>query len=120
MGGAAAFPAHHRLQVVNSLGHPDELLRLHQVEGDGSVHELPLWDDALGDVPEHRGLHEAGLDAVLVQVVLVQREVTGVPGQGVLLVQGEKAVLQGAFNCYGDVVSHENTATFFFAESGLP
>ena len=61
-----ALPTDHRLQVVNSLDYPDELLRLHQVEGDGSVHALLLWDDALGDVPDHRGLHEAGLDAVLV------------------------------------------------------
>ena len=74
MGGAAALPAHDRLQVVNSLDHPYELLRLHQVEGEGSVHALPLWDDALGDVPEHRGLDEAGLDAVPVQGLLGQGE----------------------------------------------
>ena len=84
-----------RLQVVNSLDDPDELLRLHQVEGDGPVHALPRWDDALGDVPEHRGLDEAGLDAVLVQGLLGQGEMVRVPGQGVLLVQGEEAVLEG-------------------------
>ena len=84
-----------RLQIVNSLDHPDELLRLHQVEGDGPVHALPLWDDALGDVPEHRGLDEAGLDAVPVQGLLGQGEMVRVPGQGVLLVQGEEAVLEG-------------------------
>ena len=48
VGRAAALPAHDRLQIVNSLDHPDELLRLHQVEGDGSVHALPLGDDAPG------------------------------------------------------------------------
>ena len=95
LGGAAPLPAHDRLQIVNSLDHPDELLRLHQVEGDGPVHALPLWDDALGDVPEHRGLDQSGLDAVLVQGLLGQREMVRVPGQGVLLVQGEKTVLEG-------------------------
>ena len=95
LGGAAALPAHDRLQAVNSLDHPYELLRLHQVEGDGPVHALPLWDDAMGDVPEHRGLDEAGLDAVLVQGLLGQGEMVRVPCQGVLLVQGEKTVLQG-------------------------
>ena len=95
MGGAAALPAYDPLQVVNSLDYPDDLLGLHEVEWDGSVHALPLWDDALGDVPDHRGLHEVGLDAVPVQGLLGQGEVTCVPGQGVLLVQGEEAVLQG-------------------------
>ena len=56
LGGAAALPAHDRLQIVNSLDHPYELLRLHQVEGDVAAHLLSLGDDALGDVPEHRGL----------------------------------------------------------------
>ena len=64
MGSALVLPPDHRVQVVNSLDYPDELLRLHQVEGDGPVHPLPLGDDALGDVPDHRGLHEAALDAV--------------------------------------------------------
>ena len=91
VGRAAALPAHDRLQIVNSLDHPDELLRLHQVEGDGSVHALPLGDDALGDVPEHHGLHEVGLDAVLVKVLLGQGQIVRVPGQGVLLVQGERS-----------------------------
>ena len=85
LGRAAALPADHRLQVVNSLDRPDELLRLHQVEGDGSVHALPLWDDALRDVPERRGLDEAGMDAVPVQVLLGQGEMVRVPGQVVLL-----------------------------------
>ena len=95
LGGAAALPAHDCLQVVNSLDHPYELLRLHQVEGDGSIHALSLWDDALGDVPDHRGLHEAGMDAVLVQSLLGQGEIVRILGQGVLLVQGEEAVLEG-------------------------
>ena len=95
VGCAAVLPLDHRLQVVNSLDHPYELLRLHQVEGDGSVHALPLWDDALGDVPDHRGLDEAGQDAVSVHVLLGQGEIVRVPGQGVLLVQGEEAVFEG-------------------------
>ena len=66
MGGSAALPAHHGLQVVNALDHPDQGLEFHQVEGDMAAHLLPLGDDAPGDVLDHRGLHEAGLDAVLV------------------------------------------------------
>ena len=42
LGGAAALPAHDRLQVVNSLDHPYDLLRLHQVEGDVAAHLLSL------------------------------------------------------------------------------
>ena len=63
-----------------------------------AAHLLPLGDDAPGDVPEHRGLNEAGLDAVLVQVLLSQGEIVRLPGQGVLLVQGEKPVLQGSLD----------------------
>ena len=35
------------------------------------------------------------MDAVLVQVLLGQGEIVRVPGQGVLLVQGEEAVFEG-------------------------
>ena len=70
VGGALAFPVHHRLQVVHVPDDPDELLRLHEVEGDGAGDVLALGDDALGDVPDDRGLYETGLDAVPVQVLL--------------------------------------------------
>ena len=115
LGRAAALPPDHRLQVVNSLDHPDELLRLHQVEGDGPVHALPLWDDALDDVPEHRGLHEAGLDAVLVQGLLGQGEIVRVPGQGVLLVQGEEAVLEGPWTAVSQARMRSLLASLLFS-----
>ena len=89
VGGALALPPDHYLQVVHVLDQPGELLRLHQVEGDAAAHQLPLWDDALGDVSEYSRLHEAGLDAVPVQGLLGQGEMVRVPGQSVLLVQGE-------------------------------
>ena len=65
--------------------------------GKGSLYvpKRDLVDAPLGDVPDHRGLDEAGLHAVLVQVLLDQGEMVRVPGQGVLLVQGEEAVLEG-------------------------
>ena len=85
-GRAATLPPDHGLQVVNSLDYPDELFRLHQVEGDVAARQLPLGDDALGGVPDHRGLHQTGLGAVLVQVLLSQGEIVRVLGQGVLLV----------------------------------
>ena len=98
VGRAASLLAHHGLYVVNALDHPDELLGLHQVEGHGAAHPLALGDDAPGYVPDHRRLYEAGLDAVPVQVVLLQTEVGGVLGQRVLLVQGQQAVLQGSLH----------------------
>ena len=51
VGGALPFPAHDGPQVVDVLDDPDQLLGLHQVEGDVAGHALPLWDDSLGDFP---------------------------------------------------------------------
>ena len=53
-----------------------------------------LGDHALGDLPQHRGLDEAGVDAVGVGLGLAQVEVVDVPGEGVLLVQREQPILQ--------------------------
>ena len=64
VGGALALPADHRFEVVDVLDDPDELLGLHQVEGDGAGDVLALGRDALGHVPCDGGLDQAGLDAV--------------------------------------------------------
>ena len=82
MGAALALPVHHRFEVVHVLDDPDQGLRLHQVERDGAGDVLPLGHYALGDVPYHRGLNQAGLGPVSVQVLLGQAEVGGVFGQG--------------------------------------
>ena len=50
---------------------------------------LTVRSHALGDLPQYRGLDEAGLDAVGVQLGLAQVEVVDVPGECVLLVQCE-------------------------------
>ena len=101
VGGALMLPADHRFEIVHVLDDPDQGFRLHQVEGDMAAHLLSLGDDALGDVPDHRGLHEAGLGAVPVQALLGQGEIVRVLGQSVLLVQGEKSVLWGVWTFGG-------------------
>ena len=73
-----ALPPDHHLQVVNFLDYPDELLRLHQVEWDGAARQLPLGDNPLGDIPDNRGLDQAGLGSVPVQALLGRVEVRGV------------------------------------------
>ena len=68
MGSAAAFPAHHGLQVIDVLDDPDEGFGLHEVEWDVAGDGLALGNDPLGDIPDDHGLDHAGVGAVQVDV----------------------------------------------------
>ncbi len=98
MGGAAALPAHDSLQVIDVLDDPYELLGLHEVEGDSAGDVLALGDDAHGYVADHRRLDDGGVRAVQVDVLGSQSEAVQVPVKGVLLVEGDDAVLDGSLD----------------------
>ena len=55
---------------------------------------LAVRNHALGGLPRDRGLDEAGVDAVGVQMGLAQVEVVDVPGEGVFLVEREEPVFK--------------------------
>ena len=78
--GTATLPSRDGFQVVDAVDDPDKLLRLHQVEGDGTVHLLALGDDALGYVPYDRGLYRAGVGPV--DVDFVPQSSRSGPGSG--------------------------------------
>ena len=89
VGGAAVLPAGLGLVVVDVLHDPDELSRLHEVEGDVAGGGLSLRRDAVGDVSEYGGLDHLGEDSVPVQLIPVQFEVVHVAVEGVFFVEGE-------------------------------
>ena len=86
LGGAAPFPAHDGLDVIDIVHDPDQLFRFHQVERYVPPDLLAVRDHSLGDLPQDRGLDEAGVDAMGVKLGLAQVEVVDVPGEGVFLV----------------------------------
>ena len=54
------YPVHDGLDVVNILHDPHQGLWLHQVERDSTGDVLSLGDDSFCDVPDDRGLRQAG------------------------------------------------------------
>ncbi len=95
LGQSPALPSGDGFQVVHALDDPDKPLGLHQVEGDSALDVLALGDDAHGDVPYNRGLHDGRVCAVLVDALGGQPEVVQVPVERILLVEGEQSILQG-------------------------
>ena len=98
MGAPPSLPTGDYFQVVDPVHDPDQGLRLHQVERYPAGDVLSLRDDALGDVPDDRGLHDGVQRPVLVRLAAGDSEMVQVPVETVLLVQGEESVLQGAFD----------------------
>ena len=137
MGGAAAFPPHDGLQVVDVLEDPYKLLGLHQVERDGAGNGLALGHYALGDIPDDCGLDQAPMCFLFVQVGLLDREAEllevlvvlpdggggqpGLNGQMVLgcLVEGLEGFPVGGVVLQGKAVP-EGTEVFLFVAGDQP
>ena len=98
VGAAAPLAPGFDFVVVNAVQNPDELLGFHQVERDAGNIAQPVGNQALGRLADDGRLDHVVVGPVAVNVRLLQVEMAQVVDEGVLLVKGEDAILDGAFN----------------------